>query len=290
MHTKQVVTRPLNEQSSTVLEVARGCTHGKCHFCRIAECQPFEMVPFEHIAEDIAEYDQLVKKPIRIMLYGGDPFVLSNKVLVPILNLIIETFPGIQSIGGYARSAGLKHKSDEDLEELASLRVTDLTSGVESGYDPAREYMEKGNTAADVVEQCARLDKAGITYSFFYLPGMCGAGRWEESGKATAECFNQCNPLRIYTHTMTPFKDTKLYREIQEGLFQQSPEHEILKEIRTMLENLDIKTYFLCTHDTNVIHFDASMPKDKEFACAAIDAHIAKTKEEALQRFRKCFR
>ena len=42
-----------------------------------------------------------------------------------------------------------------------------------------RRFMDKGYAAADIVEQCQRLDRAGIHYSFFYLAGISGAGRGE---------------------------------------------------------------------------------------------------------------
>ena len=54
--------------------------------------------------------------------------------------------------------------------------------------------MKKGYAAADIVEQCRRLDRAGIHYSFFYLAGISGAGRGEAGARATAAVCNQLIP------------------------------------------------------------------------------------------------
>ena len=73
-----------------------------------------------------------------------------------------------------------KNKSDEDLRLLASHGVDDLSIGA-SGYDPALAFMEKGHTAADIAEQGKRLHDAGIDFTYFYLAGMVGAGKGQET-------------------------------------------------------------------------------------------------------------
>ena len=49
----------------------------------------------------------------------------------------------------------------------------------------------------DVLEQCRKLDEAGISYNFFYLTGIYGAGRGEVGAKKTVMLFNQLNPKII---------------------------------------------------------------------------------------------
>ena len=57
--------------------------------------------------------------------------------------------------------------------------------------------MNKGFRASDVLEQCRKLEAADISYNFFYLTGISGAGRGEIGAKATAELFNQLHPQII---------------------------------------------------------------------------------------------
>ena len=127
--------------------------------------------------EELARYSAAAR---RVFFTGANPFGISNKRLAPILKRVKEVLRHVETIGGFVRIGDLKHKSDTDLEELA----------VETGYDPALSFMDKGHTAADIVEQCTRLDAAGIRYSFFYLTGIAGKDKGVEAALASAEASN----------------------------------------------------------------------------------------------------
>ena len=116
---------------------------------------------------------------------------------------IRASMPMVHTIGCFARIEDVGRKSDEELRELARLGVSDISIGAESGLDDALAFMRKGHTAADIVEQCRRLDEAGITYDLFYLAGIAGAGRYEENVRATVDTFGKTNPKRIMIHTLT---------------------------------------------------------------------------------------
>ena len=52
-----------------------------------------------------------------------------------------------------------------------------ITIGVETGDGEILEFMNKDYSPEDIVNQSARLDTAYITYNYFYLTGISGAGR-----------------------------------------------------------------------------------------------------------------
>ena len=54
--------------------------------------------------------------------------------------------------------------------------------------------MNKGNTAADILEQCRKLEEANIRYNLVYLTGLAGKGKGQNAIH-TAEIFNQLHPL-----------------------------------------------------------------------------------------------
>ncbi len=74
-------------------------------------------------------------------------------------------------------------KSDEELAELRQIGYDRITIGVETGDDRALSFMNKGYSSQAIMEQTRRLDDAGISYYFFYLAGICGAGRGVEGAK-----------------------------------------------------------------------------------------------------------
>ena len=80
-------------------------------------------------------------------------------------------------------------KSLEDLKELRALGYDGITIGVETGDDESLTFMNKGFQSKDVLEQCRKLDEAGISYNFFYLTGIYGAGRGEVGAKRQ-QCFS----------------------------------------------------------------------------------------------------
>ena len=198
MNTDTLVHRPPYDMNCPVLQVTRGCSHGKCRFCDIQEGKSFSVVPFEEIVEDIEEIaktaTQLTK---RIYLAGGNPFVLPNDHLVKIFDAIEERIPTVNSYGGFARITDFKSKTDEELAQLAARGVTDITIGAESGWDELLEFMEKGQTGADLIEQGKRLHDAGIRYTFFYLAGLAGAGKGQQNALESARAFSEAAPDRI---------------------------------------------------------------------------------------------
>ena len=261
MHYTGTIWRPPYEASSLLLEVTAGCTHHKCKFCTLYHDLPFKfrMSPLADIESDLQEAQLWSNDPIsmltarlqgiprperiqRAFLTGANPFVLKCERLMAIADLIRQYIPSIKTIGCFSRITDVALKSDEELASLHQAGYDGLTIGIETGDDEALRFMNKGYVAADIVKQCRRLDKVGIHYSFFYLVSISGAGRGEIGAKATAAVCNQLHPTLIGVNMLTICPDSELYQEIQRGNWQEESEIEKYKEIRTLLENLEIPT------------------------------------------------
>lgn len=306
MHYTGTIWRPPYEASSLLLEVTAGCTHHKCKFCTLYNDLPFKfrISPLEDIESDLQEAQLWSTDPIsmlttrlqgiprpeqlqRAFLTGANPFVLKSERLVAIADLIRQYIPSIKTIGGFARITDVTLKSDEELATLHQAGYDGLTIGIETGDNEALRFMNKGYTAADIVKQCQRLDQAGIHYSFFYLVSISGAGRGEVGAKATAAICNQLHPTRIGVNMLTIYPDSELYQEIQRGSWQEESEIEKYKEVRTLLENLEISTQFAALGASNEFQFQGTLPEDKEALVAALDHIIETEKEEDLRKYRK---
>jgi radical SAM superfamily enzyme YgiQ (UPF0313 family) len=306
MHYTGTIWRPPYEASSLLLEVTAGCTHHKCKFCTLYNDLPFKfrMSPLEDIESDLQEAQlwstdpismltarlQGIPRPERIQrafLTGANPFVLKYERLIAIADLIRQYIPSIKTIGCFARITDVTLKSDEELVSLHQAGYDGLTIGIETGDDEALRFMNKGYAAADIVKQCQRLDKAGIHYSFFYLVSISGAGRGEIGAKATAAICNQLHPTLIGVNMLTIYPDSELYQEIQRGNWQEESEIEKYKEIRTLLENLEIPTQFAALGASNAFQFQGTLPEDKEALTAALDNIIETVREDDLREYRK---
>lgn len=283
--------RPLFEQTEAMLQVAQGCSHNKCKFCTMFKGSMFSVSPEEEVRDDIAELAQSSwRDPDRVFLTGGNAFCLPTRLLQSTIEDVRAAMPKVHSIGCFARIEDVAHKSDDELRELARLGVSDISIGAESGLDDALAFMNKGHTAADVVEQCARLDEAGIAYDLFYLAGIAGAGRYEENVRATVETFGKTSPERIMIHTLTLFPGSPLKEDVESGAFVPSSETDILRELRLLAELLQNETYLLGGHIGNTAPFNAFVPQQREQVLEYLDARIANADEGRLAHFRSHLR
>lgn len=280
--------RPLFETTDLMLQVAQGCSHNKCKFCTMFKGSDFTVSPEEEVLADIGELANVPwMNPGRVFLTGGNAFCLPQKRLVSTIDAIHNKISGVKTIGCFARVADIARKSDEELRELGDLGIDDISIGAESGYDPALRFMQKGHTSNDIVEQCERLDRAGIAYSLFYLAGIAGAGNYEENVHATVDAFGKTNPQRIMVHTLTLFPGAPLKDDIDAGLFQPSSETDILRELRMLTADLTNETYILAAHIGNTAPFNAFIPQQREQALAYLDRCIAHADEAQMAWFRR---
>ena len=305
MHYTGTIWRPPYEASSLLLEVTAGCTHHKCKFCTLYHDLPFKfrMSPLADVESDLQEAQlwstdtisiltprlQGIPMPDQIQrtfLSGANPFVLKYERLIAIADLIRQYIPTMKTIGCFARITDIALKSDEELEALCRAGYDGLTIGIETGDDEALQFMNKGYTAADIVKQCQRLDQAGIHYSFFYLVSISGAGRGEIGAKATAAVCNQLHPTLIGVNMLTIYPDSELYQEIQRGNWEEEGEIEKYKEIRTLLENLEIPTQFAALGASNAFQFQGTLPEDKDALAATLNKIIETVKEDDLREYR----
>ena len=279
--------RPLFETSGNMLQLVTGCSHNACKFCTVYKGARFAVSPREEVEADLDEMARGWRDPQRVFLTGGNAFGLPNGKLRDAIALAREKMPKLGSIGCFARIGDVKGKTDDELAELAALGIDDISIGAETGYDPALEFMRKGHTAIDIVEQCARLDAAGISYDLFYLAGIAGAGRWEDNVRATVEVYGHTHPRRIMIHTLTIFPGAPLIADIESGAFVPEDELDVLRELRMLNADLTNEVFMLGAHYGNAVSYNASLPRDREKVLAYFDHVIATATEEQLREFRR---
>lgn len=293
MHYTGTIWRPPYEARSLLLEVTAGCTHHRCKFCTLYADLPFRfrISPMEDIEADLKEAQKRQHlfyggKVTRIFLTGANPFVLKYEKLREIAELSQKYFPELETIGSFARVTDVTLKTDEELADLRRAGYDGLTIGIETADDEALQFMDKGYLSADILEQCGRLDRAGIHYSFFYLAGISGAGRGEDGAKATAAVCNQLHPLLIGANMLTIYREAELYEEIRRGNWQEENELEKYREVRTLIQHLEISTEFAALGASNAFQLHGVLPNDREALTTAIDRIIGTVKEDDLREYR----
>ena len=287
LHFNGPVWRPPFEATSQLLQVTAGCTWHRCKFCTLYGTQKFRMSPMSEIESDLKVINRVQPRAHRVFLTGANPFVLTANRLLDIALLIRKYVgEGHPTIGCFARITDITKKSVEELRQLHHLGFDYLTIGVESGDSETLSRVNKGYRSEDIIEQCLKLESAGIRYNLFYLVGLAGHGNGERNACRSAAVFNQLNPVSIGFLSLTLFPESQLYKEISEGLFQEATEYERLNEMICLVSKLTCKTHILARTVSNPIPFTGSLPVDRESILRDLrDAKLHLT-EEQLRSYR----
>ena len=292
MHFTGTIWRPPYEAWSALLQVTAGCTHHQCKFCTLYDDVPFKFKiskEFE-IVEDLRELRRIVPGATRFFLTGANPFVLSSEKLRRIAFLAKQHLPKLKTLGCFARITDIVSKSIEELKQLRSAGYNGITIGVETGDDDALAFMRKGYASADILEQCRKLDEAAIEYNFFYLTGISGKGNGERGAERTLAIFNQLQPKIVGASMLTVCAKSELYAEIQNGNWAEENETEKYRELRTLVEGLEIPTHFAALGASNAVQLHGNLPHDRAEIISEIDGILRKFSEEELSQYRKNLR
>lgn len=262
MHYNGPVVRPPTDAYSVMIEVTVGCTHNRCKFCNFYEGYPFRMADLEQIETDLKEVAAADDKFKDVWAAGGNPYALSVNRLEKIALLVRKYLPEAR-ISTYARVNDFKDKSIEDIRHLKELGFEDILIGVESGDDNVLAFMNKGYTGQDVLEQLRKVEAAGVDYRVIYLGGIAGSGACESSAKITADVFNQLHPYMIFLTSVAVLPGTELYEETLNGEFNEPSELERIRELRTLLANMENEIFVYSRSVSSFVDFTAYMPQDK---------------------------
>jgi radical SAM superfamily enzyme YgiQ (UPF0313 family) len=286
------IYRPPVEASTFLLQVTAGCTHNACRFCNMYKEKSFHLIDDSDLRFNLMEAQRIsgiYKKPVkRIFLMDGDVFSLSADKLESKIKDIKMYLPDLEVISMYAAVRSIKSKTDEELQRLRELGVNDLHIGFESGLDDVLTAMNKGSSLADSKEQAARLHQAGIRFNGTFILGLAGKGRGEENGRATAELINEIKPQLVRMMTLSVFDDAPLAEDVQQGIFEEAGEKEILTEEKTVLENLELpELYFWANHILNSTPVAGYVGQDREWMMQRIEKSLAEVDDE---KFKKTFK
>ncbi len=192
-----------------------------------------------------------------------------------------------QSMAMFASIRDIRDKEVWQLRKLRAMGINGLSIGTESGDDDTLALAGKGYTAADILEQCRKLDEAGIEYYFVYMTGLAGKGGGYRNAVNSAKLFSQLNPYFISVDSLTLFSDTELYRMVREGTFTPAGEKERLQELQTFIQNLRIRTHLFANSVSNFYPITAYLPKEREAVVSELQHVIDTVSEEDMAAYRR---
>ena len=308
--------RPPSEAHSLFVRVTRNCPWNRCKFCHIYKGSKFEIRSVEDVKRDIdiakKHYDTIRDNAVKtgyvddirsaarvlasnassesfynvaIWIFAGgenvfiqdaNSLVLPTANLLEILNYLKGTFPNIKRITSYARSHSAARKTVEELKQLKEAGLSRLHLGLESGYDPVLQFLDKGVTAADHIKGGKNVVASGISLSEYVLPGAAGKTMWRQHAVATGKVLSEINPDFIRLRTLTINNQMPLCYEVEKANFVRLNDEEIVREIRVIIENLDCTSHLVSDHSTNLLEeINGKLPGDKDNLLATIDRFLS---------------
>ncbi len=287
MHFTGRTWRPPYEAHSVILQATSGCTYQQCAFCSLYKNERFRMSPMEQFEQDLAEIKHYQPYARRIFWTGANPFAMSYENLKLRALTVRDYLIQCQVIAMFASIRDIKNKEVWQLKKLRAMGINGLSIGVESGDDETLALANKGYTSADILEQCRKLDEAGIEYYFVYMTGLAGKGGGYRNAVNSAALFSQLNPYFLSVDSLTLFADTALYQLAQQGLFVPAGEKERILELQLFISKLHIRTHLLANTVSNFAPVTAYLPYDRKKVINELQFVLDHTDELAMQEYRK---
>lgn len=265
MHYEGNIIRPPSEANSILLQATVGCSHNKCTFCGAYKGERFRIKPDEIIYQDIDYASRHFTRANRLFLCDGDALIIPQKRLVPILQKINEKLPWLERIGVYANTKGISMKTEEELRELASHKLTIAYMGLESGDDVTLKAVRKGANAQKMIQAGKKIRNAGIKLSITVLLGLAGPERSGIHAKETGRVLTEIDPEYVGALSLMLIPGTPMYEDYEAGRFEMMDAPSMLKELGTMIAHTTLTNgLFHANHASNYLPIRAKMPEDKE--------------------------
>ncbi len=313
--------RPPSEAYSLLIRVTRNCPWNRCKFCHTYKGEKFQLRSVAEIKQDIKAAkviqdeikelswkfgcggrveevaNMILNDPpnqayynVALWLYTGgesaflqdaNSLIMRTNELAEIIRFLKQTLPSINRVTSYARSKTAAKKKLEELVELHEAGLSRLHIGLESGYDPLLQYMDKGVITTDHIVGGRKVVESGISLCEYVVLGLGGRKMWREHATQTARVLNEIDPDFIRVRTLAINNRMPLCHEIETGNFIRSTDEEILTEEKLFLKHLECHSNYVSDHITNLLpKIEGKLPQDKERMLAIIDRFHALSSEE----------
>ena len=259
------IYRPPSEADSLLIQATIGCPHNRCTFCRVYKNGPrYRARPVDDIREDILEAKRVYGPKVRTMfLPAGNTIAMKTEDLVEVCSFARRTFSSLERITVYGSSQFIHKKGPRQLEQLARAGLGRIHVGLESGDDVTLKRIRKGTHAQQQIEAGRWVVAANMELSVYVILGIGGQERTGQHAEETARVINEIVPDFVRLRTFVPKTNTPLLEEVMAGRFQMLTPHGILRETKTLIEQLTVATNLTSDHYTNYINLQGRLPDDK---------------------------
>ncbi|MFK7988429.1 MAG: radical SAM protein [Sandaracinaceae bacterium] len=267
--------RPPSEADALILQATIGCSWNHCTYCDMYRDKSFRVRALEESLEDLDRAaEQVGDRVEKVFVADGDALILPMDHWEPILERCRDRFPRLRRVSCYAMARNVAEKTDAELKTLRDLGLTTLYMGPESGDDVTLKRIAKGDTFQGHVDAAERAHAAGMKLSVIALLGIAPE-RSQEHAEATARLVTAMDPAFFAALTVTVVPGTPLATLKKKGKFEVPAVPELLRELRTMVEQAaPTNALFRTNHASNYLPLGGRLPEDTPRIVGAIDAAL----------------
>jgi radical SAM superfamily enzyme YgiQ (UPF0313 family) len=256
--------RPPAEAESFLLQITCGCSSNHCTFCGAYLNKPFRIKEIDEILSDIRKGAINYPNTRKVFLMDGDALVLSNKKLIPILDVLNSSFRKLTRISSYANGYNIVTRSQVELMELFKRKLNLIYIGLESGNQQILDQCAKQATVEQMVMAVKIAAAAGIKSSVIVLLGLGGKKYAKQHVEDTIAALNSMQPRFLSFLSLMLIPGTALYKDAKQGKFEQLNSQELLAQTFNILCGLELeKTIFRTNHASNYLPLEGRIPQDK---------------------------
>ncbi len=267
--------RPPSEARSLIFQITLGCSWNKCSFCEMYTSKSFKPRSQEEIFTEIESFSPYAETIQKIFLGDGDPLVLSNKRLIPILKKINATFPKVRRISTYASPMNLLRKTEQELIELRENGLSLLYVGIESGDNDVLTAIQKGETTETTIEGLNKSKNAGMDSSVMIINGVGGKEFSKNHAIHSAKVLNATQPKFASTLVLTAHKGMEHFQKRYLGEFEELTTIELFEELKLFISHLELEnTIFRSDHASNSLVLKGNLGRDKDRMLTKVEEAI----------------
>lgn len=185
---KPISILPPDHYLSVVLQATEGCTWNGCTFCSFYMDRPFAVKGAEDFERHVAGVKELLGKGLQlrrgIFLADGNALALSNRRLMPLLEIVDREFPGRRLYGFVDLYSG-ERRQPEGWRELVERGLERVYVGMETGLDELLALVNKPGSAAELESFVKTLKTVGLGVCLIVMVGLGGHRYREEHARAS---------------------------------------------------------------------------------------------------------
>jgi radical SAM superfamily enzyme YgiQ (UPF0313 family) len=282
------IWRPPSEARSLILQATVGCSHNACIFCVSYKQKQYRVRGVTGVQSDLDSLPDSYKRRVRrVFLADGNALAMTTDELVETLQILHPEFPNLERVGVYGYAKDVRDKSAENLRRIKDAGLGIVYLGLETGDDDLLRWSRKGVDSKENIVACKKIREAGIPLSLTIILGLGGLEHSEKHAIETAKVLNEIDPEYVGALTLMTPPGTRIHDMVKSKEFIPMSPMEILEELRTLIEGLDLSNcVFRTNHASNYLPIRGTLNADKETILEILHDTI---KNEDTSKFRPSY-